>query len=177
MRHYPIISFIEVFSVCLQDLRYVNPRQLQVILVPSDIVIVYTLLPLPGILYVLMGGNSARFRSYSRTLLFAHSLKFTIYSISAGEDFKSPEILECLFVYLLIIAIVSLFRFDVSDCLMGSLRFSYTSQFIMRSANILLPNLPFCALANKVFNLPLVISASTSPRRPSSIMVLPVGTM
>ena len=154
-----------------------NPGHEQVILEFSDIVIVYTLLPLPGTLYVLMGGNSARCKSYSRTLLFAHSLKFTIYGISAGADFKSSEILECLFVYLLIIGIVSLFRFDVSDCLKGSLRFSYTSQFIILSANILLPNLPFCALANKVFNLPLLISASISPRRPSSIMVLPVGTM
>jgi len=168
---------IEVFLVCLQDLRNVNPGHEQVILEFSEVVIVYTLLPLPGILYVLMGGNSARCKSYSRTLLFAHSLKFTIYGISAGADFKSSEILECLFVYLLIIGIVSLFRFDVSDCLMGSLRFSYTSQFIILSANILLPNLPFCALANKVFNLPLLISASISPRRPSSIMVLPVGTM
>jgi len=87
-------------------------------------VIVYTLLPLPGTLYVLIGGNSARCKSYSRTLLFAHSLKFTIYGISAGADFKSPEILECLFVYLLVIAIVSLSGFTVLHCRFGFLRFS-----------------------------------------------------
>ena len=107
---------IEVFLVCLQDLRNVNPGHEQVILEFSEIVIVYTLLPLPGILYVLMGGNSARCKSYSRTRLFAHSLKFDIYSISAGADFISPEILECLFVYLLVIAIVSLFQFYVLHC-------------------------------------------------------------
>ena len=97
---------IEVFLVCLHDLRKVNPGHEQFIEF-SEVVIVYTLPALPGTLYVLIVGNLGRLRSYSRTLLFAHSLNLTIYSISAGEDFISPEILECLFVYLLVIAIVS----------------------------------------------------------------------
>ena len=110
--------------MCLHDLRKVKPGHEHNTLLFSDIVIVYTLPALPGILYVLICGNSARCKSYSRTLLFAHSLKFTIYGISAGADFKSPEILECLFVYLLVIAIVSLSGFTVLHCRFGFLRFS-----------------------------------------------------
>ena len=105
--------------MCLQDLRNVNPGHEQFILEFSEVVIVYTLPALPGTLYVLIWGNSERCKSYSRTLLLAHSLKFDIYSISAGADFKSPEILECLFVYLLVIAIVSFFGIHVLNCLMG----------------------------------------------------------
>ena len=96
-----------------------NPGHEHNTLLFSEIVIVYTLPALPGILYVLILGNLSLFSSYSRTRLLAHSLKFTIYGISAGEEFLSPEILECLFVYLLVIGIVSLFRLRLLDCRMG----------------------------------------------------------
>ena len=105
--------------MCLQDLRNVNPGHEHNTLLFSEVVIVYTLPALPGILYVLILGNLSLFSSYSRTRLLAHSLKFTIYGISAGEEFLSSEILECLFVYLLVIAIVSFFGIYVLNCLMG----------------------------------------------------------
>ena len=87
---------------------------------------------------------------------------------------RAGEILDFDSVYTSCIAIVSLSILLILDCPNG---ISYTSQFIILSAKILDPNLTFWALANKVFNLPLVISSSTSPIRPSSITVLPVGTM
>ena len=93
----------------------------------SDIVIVYTLPALPGTLYVLMGGNTKGLRLAlisSRTRLLAHSLKFTIYGISAPGKFSPSEFSKSLFVYLLVIAIVSLSGSTVLDCRFGFLRFS-----------------------------------------------------
>ena len=93
----------------------------------SDIVIVYTLPALPGILYVLMGGNTKGLRLAlisSRTRLLAHSLNLTIYGISAPGKFSPSEFSKSLFVYLLVIAIVSLSGSTVLDCRFGFLRFS-----------------------------------------------------
>ena len=94
----------------------------------SDIVIVYTLPELPGTLYVLIGGNTKkglRLASKSSwTRLLAHSLKFTIYGISAPGKFSPSEFSKSLFVYLLVIAIVSLSGSTVLDCRFGFLRFS-----------------------------------------------------
>ena len=93
----------------------------------SDIVIVYTLPELPGILYVLMGGNTKGLRLASissRTRLLAHSLNLTIYGISDPREFSPSEFSKSLFVYLLVIAIVSLSGSTVLDCRFGFLRFS-----------------------------------------------------
>ena len=62
MRHFPQLTPIEVFLVCLHDLRNVNPGQEQLIEF-SEVVIVYILPELPGTLYVLIVGNLGRFLS------------------------------------------------------------------------------------------------------------------